>query len=136
MVIPQRFSPRAFWPQARLVGATWFSAGPTLHQMILDRIDDEGPPRWPVQLERALFGLARRSHREEVVDGLCRQRVAVPVPHQRDRPCVAEDRFAPLVVADPDGVLNLADKDFAVADTARARRAGNGLDPHCGRRRL
>jgi oxalate---CoA ligase len=41
-VVPRRFSARAFWPQARSHGVTWFSAGPTLHQMILERIDDEG----------------------------------------------------------------------------------------------
>jgi len=29
-----------FWPQAREHGATWLSAGPTLHQMILDRVGD------------------------------------------------------------------------------------------------
>jgi oxalate---CoA ligase len=45
VVVPRRFSARAFWPQARRAAVTWFSAGPTLHQMILDRIDDEGPPR-------------------------------------------------------------------------------------------
>ena len=45
VVVPRRFSARAFWPQARRHGVTWFSAGPTLHQMILERVDDEGPPR-------------------------------------------------------------------------------------------
>jgi len=45
VVAPQRFAPRAFWPQLRNHGVTWFSAGPTLHQMILDRVDAEGAPR-------------------------------------------------------------------------------------------
>ena len=36
---PRRFTPHRFWPQAREHGATWLSAGPTLHQMILDRAD-------------------------------------------------------------------------------------------------
>ncbi len=44
VVVPKRFSPRAFWPQLRRYGVTWFSAGPTLHQMILERIDAEGAP--------------------------------------------------------------------------------------------
>ena len=44
VVVPRRFSARAFWPQARRQRVTWFSASPTLHRMILDRIDDEGPP--------------------------------------------------------------------------------------------
>ena len=44
VVVPQRMAPRAFWPQLRRYGATWFSAGPTLHQMLLERMDGEGPP--------------------------------------------------------------------------------------------
>jgi oxalate---CoA ligase len=44
VVVPRRFSPRRFWMQARETGTTWFSAGPTLHQMILDKIDDGGAP--------------------------------------------------------------------------------------------
>jgi oxalate---CoA ligase len=44
VIAPRRFTPRGFWPQAREHRATWLSAGPTLHQMILDRIDDAGPP--------------------------------------------------------------------------------------------
>jgi acyl-CoA synthetase (AMP-forming)/AMP-acid ligase II len=44
-VVPRRVTPRAFWPQLRELGVTWFSAGPTLHQMLLDRSDGEGPPR-------------------------------------------------------------------------------------------
>jgi acyl-CoA synthetase (AMP-forming)/AMP-acid ligase II len=44
VVVPRRVAPRRFWSQAREAGTTWFSAGPTLHQMIFDRIDDEGPP--------------------------------------------------------------------------------------------
>ncbi len=48
VIVPRRFTPPAFWPQAREHGATWVSAGPTLHQMILDRMGGEqaaaGPP--------------------------------------------------------------------------------------------
>jgi oxalate---CoA ligase len=44
VIAPRRFTPQRFWPQAREHGATWLSAGPTLHQMILDRADDGGPP--------------------------------------------------------------------------------------------
>jgi acyl-CoA synthetase (AMP-forming)/AMP-acid ligase II len=44
VIAPRRFTPQRFWPQAREYGATWLSAGPTLHQMILDRADDQGPP--------------------------------------------------------------------------------------------
>lgn len=44
VVVPRRFAPRSFWLQARRYGVTWFSAGPTLHSMMLDRIDADGPP--------------------------------------------------------------------------------------------
>lgn len=44
IVVPKRFTPRAFWGQARTHGVTWYSAGPTLHQMILERGDDAAIP--------------------------------------------------------------------------------------------
>ena len=44
VIVPRRFTPVRFWRQAREHGATWLSAGPTLHQMILDRRDEEGAP--------------------------------------------------------------------------------------------
>ena len=37
VIVPRRFSPRRFWGQAEAHGVTWLSAGPTLHQMILDQ---------------------------------------------------------------------------------------------------
>ncbi len=44
VIAPRRFTPQRFWPQAREHGATWLSAAPTLHQMILDRVGGGGPP--------------------------------------------------------------------------------------------
>ena len=44
VVVPRRVTPRRFWPQARGAKVTWFSAGPTLHQMLLDQRDENGPP--------------------------------------------------------------------------------------------
>jgi acyl-CoA synthetase (AMP-forming)/AMP-acid ligase II len=44
VVVPRRFTPHRFWAQARRFGATWVSAGPTLHQMILDKAGDEQAP--------------------------------------------------------------------------------------------
>jgi acyl-CoA synthetase (AMP-forming)/AMP-acid ligase II len=44
VITPRRFTPQRFWSQARDHGATWLSAGPTLHQMILDRAHHDGPP--------------------------------------------------------------------------------------------
>jgi oxalate---CoA ligase len=43
-IVPRRFSPQRFWAQARAHAATWFSAGPTLHQMILDKQGGEPAP--------------------------------------------------------------------------------------------
>jgi acyl-CoA synthetase (AMP-forming)/AMP-acid ligase II len=45
VIAPRRFTPVRFWPQARDYRATWLSAGPTLHQMILDKADAGGPPQ-------------------------------------------------------------------------------------------
>jgi acyl-CoA synthetase (AMP-forming)/AMP-acid ligase II len=44
VIITRRFTPQRFWRQAREHGATWLSAGPTLHQMILERADEGGAP--------------------------------------------------------------------------------------------
>jgi oxalate---CoA ligase len=44
VIVPRRFTPQRFWRQAREHGATWLSAGPTLHQMILERADEGGAP--------------------------------------------------------------------------------------------
>jgi acyl-CoA synthetase (AMP-forming)/AMP-acid ligase II len=40
VIVPRRFSPRRFWSQAAADSATWLSAGPTLHRMILDHVAD------------------------------------------------------------------------------------------------
>ncbi|MGA8296997.1 MAG: AMP-binding protein [Acidimicrobiales bacterium] len=44
VILPRRFTPHRFWRQARMLEATWFSAAPTLHQMILERVDVKGAP--------------------------------------------------------------------------------------------
>jgi len=44
VVIAEKFSPLGFWPIAREVKPTWFSASPTPHQMILMRGAEERPP--------------------------------------------------------------------------------------------
>jgi acyl-CoA synthetase (AMP-forming)/AMP-acid ligase II len=68
VITPRRFTPHRFWPQAREYGATWLSAGPTLHQMILDRGDDAAPPatlRFVRSCSSALSAaLAERAERE------------------------------------------------------------------------
>ena len=44
IVVPPRFSAGAFWPVREAAGATWFSAVPTVHKILLDRADGDGAP--------------------------------------------------------------------------------------------
>ena len=44
LVVPPRFSASRFWEQQEESGATWYSAVPTIHQILLARSYDEGPP--------------------------------------------------------------------------------------------
>jgi acyl-CoA synthetase (AMP-forming)/AMP-acid ligase II len=75
VIAPRRFTPHRFWPQAREHGATWLSAGPTVHQMILDRADDAGPPpslrfvrSCSSALSPALLERAERSYRVPMLE--------------------------------------------------------------------
>jgi acyl-CoA synthetase (AMP-forming)/AMP-acid ligase II len=43
-VVPGRFSAGSFWPAARAHRATWYSAVPTIHQVLLSRADADGAP--------------------------------------------------------------------------------------------
>ena len=70
VIVPRRFSPRRFWSQAAADSATWLSAGPTLHQMILTRANDADTPlhfarscipRLPPQLMREAEAALRRA---------------------------------------------------------------------------
>ena len=45
IVVPDRFSASRFWDQQRSTGATWYSAVPTIHQILLMRADGEDAPR-------------------------------------------------------------------------------------------
>ena len=61
VVVPRRFVPRRSGRSSRRHGVTWFSAGPTLHQMILERDDGGGAPRGPPLRALVQLGaLARR----------------------------------------------------------------------------
>jgi acyl-CoA synthetase (AMP-forming)/AMP-acid ligase II len=42
VVVPQKFSPLSFWRTARDHGVTWYSAVPTIHQLLLARADKSG----------------------------------------------------------------------------------------------
>ncbi|MBI4305365.1 MAG: AMP-binding protein [Chloroflexi bacterium] len=45
VVVPPRFSASRFWPVQQEMGATWFSAVPTIHQTLLLRADTDGARR-------------------------------------------------------------------------------------------
>jgi acyl-CoA synthetase (AMP-forming)/AMP-acid ligase II len=53
VVVPGRFSPLTFWRVAREYRVTWYSAVPTLHQLLLARVEP-GAPR-PQGAERLRF---------------------------------------------------------------------------------
>jgi oxalate---CoA ligase len=45
VIVPPRFSASEFWKQFREHHATWYSAVPTIHQVLLERADSDGAPR-------------------------------------------------------------------------------------------
>jgi acyl-CoA synthetase (AMP-forming)/AMP-acid ligase II len=45
VVVPPRFSAQSFWPAVRAHGVTWYSAVPTIHQVLVGRADADGAPR-------------------------------------------------------------------------------------------
>lgn len=44
VVVPPRFSASAFWDEQSQTNATWYSAVPTIHQILLTRADDDEAP--------------------------------------------------------------------------------------------
>lgn len=44
IVLPPRFSAGTFWEQVRSHGVTWYSAVPTIHQILLTRAEEDGAP--------------------------------------------------------------------------------------------
>jgi len=44
VVVPPRFSAGAFWPAVRAHRATWYTAVPTIHQVLLTRADEDRAP--------------------------------------------------------------------------------------------
>lgn len=53
VVVPQKFNPLSFWRIAEEHGATWYSAVPTIHQLLLARSDKNGPK--PAGAEKLRF---------------------------------------------------------------------------------
>jgi acyl-CoA synthetase (AMP-forming)/AMP-acid ligase II len=56
VIVPAKFSPLSFWRVARDYGVTWYSAVPTLHQLLLARAREPGDAtRKPAGTERLRF---------------------------------------------------------------------------------
>ena len=53
LVIPSRFSASRFWGEQKDSGATWYSAVPTIHQILLARADEDGAPHSSFRLIRS-----------------------------------------------------------------------------------
>jgi acyl-CoA synthetase (AMP-forming)/AMP-acid ligase II len=47
LVMPSRFSAQSFWPAAQAHRVTWYSAVPTIHQILLLRAESDGAPAQP-----------------------------------------------------------------------------------------
>ncbi len=45
VVVPPRFSAATFWPAVRAQRVNWYSAVPTIHQILLSRADEDNAPR-------------------------------------------------------------------------------------------
>jgi acyl-CoA synthetase (AMP-forming)/AMP-acid ligase II len=43
VIVPRRVGPARFWSQLQAHGVTWYSASPTLHQMVLERAPESRP---------------------------------------------------------------------------------------------
>ena len=53
LVVPPRFSASRFWGEQKESGATWYSAVPTIHQILLARADEDGAPHSSFRLIRS-----------------------------------------------------------------------------------
>jgi oxalate---CoA ligase len=53
LIVPPRFSASGFWPLFREHRATWYTAVPTIHQVLLARADSDGAPDHGLRLVRS-----------------------------------------------------------------------------------
>ena len=53
VVVPSRFSASAFWQQQSETNSTWYSAVPTIHQILLARADDDDAPHESFRIIRS-----------------------------------------------------------------------------------
>jgi acyl-CoA synthetase (AMP-forming)/AMP-acid ligase II len=118
VITPRRFTPQRFWVQAREHGATWLSAGPTLHQMILDKADGAGSPdtlrfvrSCSSALSPALLDRAERAYRAPMLEAYgmteaSHQMTSNPLPPAaRLAGSVGVPTGTEVGIADPGGTL-------------------------------
>src|SRR5258708_480273 len=118
VIVPRRFTPQRFWQQAREHGATWLSAGPTLHQMILERADDGGAPATlrfarscssalsPALMERAELGYGVPMLEAYGMTEASHQMASNPLPPgQRIAGSVGVATGTEIGIADQDGTM-------------------------------
>ncbi len=53
VVVPAKFSAGTFWPTASKYSVTWYSAVPTIHQILLGRADQDNAPRGGLRFIRS-----------------------------------------------------------------------------------
>ena len=53
IVVPSRFSASTFWADQKNTGATWYSAVPTIHQILLMRAEEDNAPHESFRLIRS-----------------------------------------------------------------------------------
>jgi len=75
VVVPKQFAPLGFWPIARDVKPTWFSASPTPHQLIVMRGHEDRPPG----TERLRFVRSCSAALAPALMAVMEQRFGVPV---------------------------------------------------------
>ncbi|HWE61755.1 MAG TPA: acyl--CoA ligase [Chloroflexota bacterium] len=76
VIAPARFSAGRFWQDAQRQGATWYSAVPTIHQILLARAGEDAPPAGATGLRFARSCSSALA--PAVMQGL-EQRLGVPV---------------------------------------------------------
>lgn len=71
VVVRPRFSPRGFWEDAVRHGATWYSAVPTIHHVLVTRAENEPPPPHALRFARSCSSALAPSLQRALEDRLC-----------------------------------------------------------------
>lgn len=129
VAIPSRFSAGAFWAQSRAVGATWYSAVPTIHQVLLSRARDEGAPAHGLRFARSCS-----SALPEAVWSKVEERFGIPLveaygmteaAHQMASNPLPPGERRPRTVGRPTGVeVAVLDDDWQIVDSGQPGEVG------------